>query len=117
MKKGISELPDPAHFYEVAFEVPQLGVGFADLVGKRELRAEPEHRDRAVEQRGLQDPGVVLAGGVIGHEWEPPGSRNSVHRNSALAPMVKPHGNATFVPTRVQYPALAPGVGNNVSCC
>ena len=40
------KLPDPAHFYEVAFEVQQLRVGFAHLVGKRDLRAEPEHRDR-----------------------------------------------------------------------
>ena len=57
-----SELPDPAQFHEVAFEVPQLRVGFADLVGKRDLGTEPEHRDRAVEQRGLQDAGLVLAG-------------------------------------------------------
>ena len=42
----ISELPHPAHFHEVAFEVEELRVGFADLVGKRDLRAEPEHRDR-----------------------------------------------------------------------
>ena len=55
------ELPHPAHFNEVAFEVPQLRVGFADLVGKRDLGAEPEHRDRAVEQRGRQDAGLVFA--------------------------------------------------------
>ena len=36
--KSKLELPDPAHFYEVALEVPQLRVGFADLVGKRDLR-------------------------------------------------------------------------------
>ena len=56
-----SELPDPAHFHEVTFEVEELRVGFAQLVGKRDLGAEPEHRDRAVEERGLQDPGLVLA--------------------------------------------------------
>ena len=42
----ISELPHPAHFHEVALEVEQLRVGIADLVGKRDLRAEPVHRDR-----------------------------------------------------------------------
>ena len=57
----ILELPDPAHFHEVAFEVEQLRVGFAHLVGKRDLGAEPVHRDRAVQQRGLQDTGLVLA--------------------------------------------------------
>ena len=56
------KLPDPAHFHEVAFEVEQLRVGFADLVGKRDLRAEPVHRDRAVQQRGLQDTGLALTG-------------------------------------------------------
>ena len=56
------KLPHPAHFYEVAFEVVELRVGFAHLVGKRDLGAEAEHRDRAVQQRGLQDTGPVLAG-------------------------------------------------------
>jgi hypothetical protein len=37
----ISELPDPAHFQEVAFEVPQLRVGFADLAGKRDWGLNP----------------------------------------------------------------------------
>ena len=66
-RKESLELPHPAHFHEVAFEVEQLRVGIADLVGKRDLRAEPVHRDRAVEQRGPQDPGLVPAGGVVGH--------------------------------------------------
>ena len=66
------ELPHPAHFHEVTFVVEQLRVGFAHLVGKRDLGAEAVHRDRAIEERGLQDPGLVLAGGVIGNERSPP---------------------------------------------
>ena len=45
-KKESLELPHPAHFYEVAFEVEELRVGFADLVGKHDLGTEPEHGDR-----------------------------------------------------------------------
>ena len=70
-RKESLELADPAHFHEVAFEVEELRVGFAHLVGKRDLGAEPEHRDRAIEQRGLQDAGLVLAGGIVGHKREP----------------------------------------------
>ena len=73
-RKESLELAHPAHFYEVAFEVEQLRVGIADLVGKRDLRAEPVDRDRAVEERGPQDPGLVPAGGAIGPErLRPPG--------------------------------------------
>ena len=69
----ILKLPDPAHFHEVALEVEQLRVGFADLVGKHDLGAEPEYRDRAVEQRGLKNPGLVLSGRrVIGQKRPPP---------------------------------------------
>ena len=35
------KLPHPAHFHEVTFVVEQLRVGFADLVGKRDLGTEP----------------------------------------------------------------------------
>ena len=74
-RKESLELADPAHFHEVTFEVEQLRVGFAHLVGKRDLGAEPEHRDRAVEQRGLQDAGLVLAGAELsGYERKPPAS-------------------------------------------
>ena len=59
-------MADPAHFYEVAFEVERLGVGRAELVGKRELGAEAEDRQAAVEQRGAQDAGLVLAGRNFG---------------------------------------------------
>ena len=72
----ILKLPDPAHFHEVAFEVEELRVGFAHLVGKRDLGAEPVHRDRAVQQRSLQDPDLVCAGGIIGARTEPTGPRN-----------------------------------------
>ena len=50
----------------------RLRVGFADLVGKGDPGAEPEHRDRAVEERGPEDAGLVLAGRVVRHEREPP---------------------------------------------
>ena len=67
------KLPDPAHFHEVAFEVPQLRVRFADLVGKNDLRAEPVHGQRTVQQRGLKDAGLILAGHrVIRDERMPP---------------------------------------------
>ena len=65
------ELPDPAHFYEVALEVVELRVGFADLVGERDLGAEAVDRQGAVQERGLQDPSLVLAGGVNGRERKP----------------------------------------------
>ena len=52
----------PSAFPEVALEVVQVRVGLADLGGKRDLRAEPAHRGRAVQQRGLQDTGLVLTG-------------------------------------------------------
>ena len=68
----ISELADPAEFDEVALEVEQLRVGFANLVGKRDLGAEAVDRQAAVQERGPQDPGVVMAGGVVGHERRPP---------------------------------------------
>ena len=70
-RRAFLELADPAEFYEVAFEVEELGVGFADLVGIRDLGAEPVHRERAVEQGDSQDPGLVVAGGVVGHEGIP----------------------------------------------
>ena len=62
---------DPAHFHEVTFVVEHLRVGLAKIVGVQDLGAEPVHRDRAVEQRGLQDAGLVLAGGVVGREHPP----------------------------------------------
>ena len=65
------KLPNPAHFHEVALEVPQLRIGCADLVGKHDLGAEAEHCQRPVQQRGRQDAGLVLAGGVIGDERKP----------------------------------------------
>ena len=72
-RKESLELADPAHFHEVTFVVEHLRVGLAHLVGKRDLGAEPEHCNRAVEQRGLQDAGLVLAGsGIIGDERNPP---------------------------------------------
>ena len=65
------ELADPAEFYEVAFVVEELRVGFAELVGIGELGAEAVDRDRAVQQRGPKDPGLIPAGGVVGHERSP----------------------------------------------
>ena len=65
-RKESLELADPAHFHEVTFVVEHLRVGLAHLVGKRDLGAEAVHRQRAIEDRGLQDPGLVRAGGVIG---------------------------------------------------
>ena len=59
-RKESLELADPAHFHEVTFEVEHLRVGIAHLVGKRDLGAEAEHRDRAVQERGPQDAGLVL---------------------------------------------------------
>ena len=43
-------------------EVVQLRIGLADLGGKRDLRAEPVHGQRTVQQRGLKDAGLILAG-------------------------------------------------------
>ena len=71
-RRAFLELADPAEFYEVAFEVEELGVGFAELVGIRDLGAEAVHREGAVEQGDPQDPGLVVAGGVVGHERTPP---------------------------------------------
>ena len=48
-RKESLKLPHPAHFHEVAFEVEDLRVGFAQLVGKRDLGAEAVHRQRAVQ--------------------------------------------------------------------
>ena len=105
----ILELPHPAHFHEVAFEVEELRVGFAHLVGKRDLGAEPVHRDRAVQQRGLQDAGLVLAGGVIDHERRPPAL---VIRPPELA--AEAHGKAPrqrhVRPHPRPVPGIAPGV-------
>ena len=75
-RRAFLELADPAEFYEVAFEVEELGVGFADLVGIRDLGAEPEDREGAVQQGDPQDAGLVVAGGVVGHERSPTRSRN-----------------------------------------
>ena len=66
------ELADPAEFDEVALVVEELGVGFADLVGIRDLGAEAEDREGAVQQRGPEDAGVVFAGNAVGRQEPPP---------------------------------------------
>ena len=104
-----SELPDPAHFHEVAFEVEQLRVGFAHLVGKRDLGAEPEHRDRAVQQRGPQDAGLVLASRVIDHERRP---LALVIRPPELA--AEAHGKAPRQRHIRPHPRPVPGIGPGV---
>ncbi len=58
-KEGL-KLPHPAHFYEVALEVVQLRVGLADLGGERDLRAEPEDRDRLPARHSDQGVGETV---------------------------------------------------------
>ena len=108
------ELADPAEFDEVAFVVERLRVGFAELVGERELRAEAEHRQPAVEQRGPEDAGLVPARRrVIGDERSPPGLEirppelaAEAHGKAPRQRHVRPHPK----PVPLTVPAVPPGI-------
>ena len=108
------ELADPAHFYEVALVVEGLGVGFAELVGIRELGAEAEDRQGAVEERDAQDAGLVLARGRVVHDERiPPGFVIRPPELGAQAHGKAPrqrHVGPQPSPVSLAVPAVPPGI-------
>ena len=79
-----------------------------------DLGAEPVYRDRAIEQRGLQDTGLVLAGGIIDHERRPlalvvrpPELGTGAHGKAPRQRHVRPHpGPIPGITPRVRYSIL-----------